>query len=46
MEGYFDYSIEVDLSEFEMVATIVRWFLYIIFIIGLILVTNKLIGRG
>ena len=46
MEGYFEYTIDVDLSEFETVATIVRWFLYIIFIIGLILVTNKLIGRG
>lgn len=46
MEGYFEYSIDVDLSEFEMIASIVRWFLYIIFIIGLILVTNKLIGRG
>lgn len=46
MEGVFDYSIEVDLSQFNDIANIVRWFLYVIFIIGLILVTNKLLGRG
>ncbi len=46
MEGVFDYSIEVDLSEYDWIANIVRWFLYAAFIVGLIIITNKLIGRG
>lgn len=46
MKNIFSYSIDVDLSEYEDIAVIVRWFLYIIFVLGLILVTNKLIGRG
>ncbi len=46
MDGVFDYSFEVDLSEYEWIAVIVRWLLFIIFIVGLIIVTNKLIGRG
>lgn len=46
MEGVFKEEIKVDLSQFDTIAMIVRWFLYIIFILGLILVTNKLIGRG
>lgn len=45
--GYgFDFSIDVDLSEYSWIAEIVRWMLLIIFVLGLILVTNKLIGRG
>lgn len=46
MEGVFDFSMEIDLSEFDAIANIVRWFIYIIFILGLIFVTNSLIGRG
>lgn len=46
MNGVFDYSIEVDLSEYDWIANIVRWLLYAVFIVGLILATNKLIGRG
>lgn len=46
MEGVFDYHITGDLSEYEWLAEIVRWVLYIVFIIGLIMITNKLIGRG
>lgn len=46
MEGVFDFSIDVDLSEYNWIAEIVRWFLFIVFVIGLILATNKLIGRG
>lgn len=46
MEGVFSYKIVVDLSEYEWIASVVRWFLFIIFVIGLILATNKLIGRG
>lgn len=40
------YDIVIDLSEFDWIASIVRWFLYAVFIVGLILVTNNLIGRG
>ena len=46
MEGYFDFTVEVDLSDYEYVAQIIRWLLYAVFIVGLILATNKLIGRG
>lgn len=46
MEGVFDYSIDIDLSEYEFIAEICRGLLYAIFIVGLILATNKLIGRG
>lgn len=46
MKNVFSYSIDVNLSEYEDIAVIVRWFLYIIFVLGLILATNKLIGRG
>lgn len=46
MEGVFDFHISGDLSEYEWIAEIVRWVLYIVFIIGLIMITNKLIGRG
>ena len=41
-----DFSFEVDLSDYETVASIIRWLLYFTFIIGLVLATNKLIGRG
>lgn len=40
------YDIVIDLSEYEWIATIVRWILYAVFLSGLILTTNKLIGRG
>ena len=46
MEGVYEYPIEIDLEEFDWIANIVRWFLYAIFIVGLIIITNKLIGRG
>ena len=46
MEGVFDLSFDVDLSEYEWIANIVRWLLYAVFIVGLIIATNKLIGRG
>lgn len=46
MEGVFDFSISVDFTEYEWIANIVRWLLYVVFILGLILATNKLIGRG
>ena len=46
MDGVFDYTIEIDLSQFDRIAVVVRWFLYAVFLIGLILVTNSLIGRG
>lgn len=41
-----DFSFEIDLSDYEVVASIIRWLLYFTFIIGLVLATNKLIGRG
>lgn len=40
------YTIDIDLSEYDFIANIVRWLLYGVFLIGLILVTNRLIGRG
>ncbi len=40
------YNIDIDLSDFDDVANIVRWLLYGLFLIGLIILTNKLIGRG
>lgn len=40
------YEINIDLSQFDYIANIVRWLLYGVFIIGLVLLTNKLIGRG
>lgn len=40
------YTIDIDLSEYDFIANIVRWLLYGIFLIGLILLTNRLIGRG
>ena len=46
MKGVFEYSVEVDLSEYNWIAEIVRWLLYAVFVVGLILATNKLIGRG
>lgn len=46
MEGVFEYEIEVDLSEYDWLANIVRWFIFVAFVVGLILITNKLIGRG
>ncbi|MBO6230510.1 MAG: hypothetical protein J6O50_08065 [Ruminiclostridium sp.] len=46
MDGVFDLSFEVDLSEYEWIAEIVRWLLFVVFVVGLIIVTNKLIGRG
>ena len=46
MDGVFEYEIEVDLSEYDWLANIVRWFIFIAFVVGLILITNKLIGRG
>ena len=46
MEGVFDFSISVDFTKYEWIANIVRWLLYVVFILGLILATNKLIGRG
>lgn len=39
-------NINIDLSEYNWIAEIVRWFLYIAFLVGLALITNKLIGRG
>lgn len=39
-------NIDIDLSEWNWIAEIVRWFLWIIFVVGLLAVTNKLIGRG
>lgn len=44
--GGEEYNIHVDLSYFDTVANVVRWLLYGVFVAGLILVTNKLIGRG
>lgn len=44
--GGAEYNIHVDLSYFDTVANVVRWLLYGVFVAGLILVTNKLIGRG
>lgn len=40
------YNIDIDLSDFDDIANIVRWLLYGLFLIGLIILTNKLIGRG
>lgn len=40
------YNINIDLSDYEWIANIIRWILYAIFIAGLVLLTNKLIGRG
>lgn len=40
------YEINIDLSQFDYIANIVRWFLYGVFLIGLAVLTNKLIGRG
>ena len=39
-------SIEIDLSEYDWIAEIVRWFVYVVFCIGIIKLTNNLIGRG
>lgn len=41
-----DYTMEIDLSEYDWIANIVRWILYIIFLVGLAIKTNSLIGRG
>ncbi len=38
--------IEVDLAQYNWLAEIVRWLIYVAAVIGLILATNKLIGRG
>lgn len=38
-----DESITIDFADFEVLARIVRWFLSAIFVIGLIMVTRKLI---
>lgn len=40
------YNIDIDLSDFDDIANIVRWLLYGLFLIGLVILTNKLIGRG
>lgn len=40
------YNIHIDLHYFDTAANIVRWLLYGVFVAGLILITNKLIGRG
>lgn len=39
-------NIDIDLSEWDWIAEIVRWFMWIIFVVGLLALTNKLIGRG
>lgn len=41
-----DYTMDIDLSEYDWIANIVRWILYIIFLVGLAIKTNSLIGRG
>lgn len=40
------YTIDIDLSDYDYIANIVRWLLYGVFLIGLVLLTNRLIGRG
>ena len=40
------YNIDIDLSDYDFIANIVRWLLYGAFLVGLIILTNKLIGRG
>lgn len=40
------YNIHIELSRFDGVANIVRWLMYGVFIVGLIILTNNLIGRG
>lgn len=40
------YNIGIDLSDYDFIANIVRWLLYGAFLVGLIILTNKLIGRG
>lgn len=42
----FSYPIHIDLSYFDGIAEIVRYFLEVIFIVLLAIITNKLIGRG
>lgn len=44
--GAEKYEIEIDLTEYEWIANIVRWLVYAIFLIGLAILTNKAIGRG
>lgn len=41
----FRYDIEIDLSQYEAQAAIVRWFTVLIFTLGLIMSTRKLIGQ-
>ena len=43
---YHLYNIDIDLSDWDWIAEIVRWFMWIIFVVGLLALTNKLIGRG
>lgn len=39
-------NIDIDLSEWDWIAECVRWFMWLIFVVGLLALTNKLIGRG
>lgn len=39
-------NIDIDMSQYDWIAEIVRWLIYIIFLVGLALKTNQLIGRG
>lgn len=43
---FFDYSIDIDFKEYEIISTICRSLIFIAFLIGLAMATNKLIGRG
>lgn len=44
--GAENYEFVIDLSEYGWIANIVRWILYAVFLIGLAILTNKVIGRG
>lgn len=41
----FNYTVTVDLGQYETVATIVRWFFSVSWIVGLILITRKVIWK-
>ncbi|MCL2087768.1 MAG: hypothetical protein FWH05_09295 [Oscillospiraceae bacterium] len=41
-----DYTINIDLTRFDWVASIIRWFVYVVFVVFLIFRTNNLIGRN
>lgn len=44
---YGDYSVDIDLTVFDdNVVIVVRWTTYVGFLIALVILTNKLIGRG